>query len=97
MLDGFLDRVGFCRFGWRIRCELVFLLAAPTVGAFLTVLAQIDFAILAADHRSVTLAAVSMTFFTVVAEGNMPRTYRDTLVVLKSFLTVKLQLTLNTL
>lgn len=49
--DSCLDRVDLCRFGWwRIGCELVFLLAAYTVGAFLTVLAQVNFAVLAADH-----------------------------------------------
>lgn len=97
-LDRHLDRTGLCRFGrWRVRRELVFLLVAPTVGAFLTVLAQVDFAVLAADHRPVALAAVPVTSFTVIAVGDVPGAYLDPLVALEALLAVELQITADTL
>ncbi len=96
--DGRLDRVDRSRFGWRrIRCELVFLLVASTVGAFLTVLTQVNFAVLAADHRSMAFATVSITSFTVVTVRDVPRTYLNPLVVLQTLLTVELELTADTL
>ena len=81
----------------RIRCELVFLLVASTVGAFLAVLAQVNFAVLAADHRSVAFATLSITPFTVVTVRDVPRSYLDPLVVLQAVLGVQIELTANTL
>lgn len=97
-LDRCRGRVDLSRFGrWRIRGELVFLLITSTVGAFLTVLAQVNFAVLAADHRPVPLAVVSIASFTVVTVGDVTWTYLNPLVVLQTLLTVELKLTPNTL
>lgn len=96
--DRRLYRVDHCRFGWwRIRCELVFLLVASAVGAFLTVLAQVNFAVLTADHGSMTFVTVSVTSFTIITVRYMPRTYLNPLVVLQTLLIMELQLTTNTL
>ena len=75
----------------------MFLLVASTVGAFLTILAQVDFAILAADHRPVAFAIVSITSFAVVTVRDMPGADLNPLVALQTLLTVELKLTANTL
>lgn len=98
-VDRCLHRVDYSRlWWWRVRCKLVFLLIASTVCAFLTVLAQVNFAGLATDHGSVAFAIVSISFsFTVVTVRNMTGSYLNPLMVLQTFLTVDLTLASNTL
>lgn len=96
--DRRLDRADHRRFGWRrVRCELVFLLVAPAVGALLTVLAQVDLAVLAADHRSMAFATISVTSFAVVTVRYMPGAYLNPLMVLQALLIVELELATDTL
>lgn len=97
--DRCLDRVGHSRFGrWRIRYELVFLLIAAAVCAFLTVLTQVNFAVLAADNRPVAFAILPvMSSFAIVTIRDVTRTYLNPLVVLQTLLTVQLELATNTL
>lgn len=96
---GQLDGVDRRRFGWRrVGRELVPLLVASAVRALLAVLAQVDFAVLAADHGPVPLAIVSIcTPFTVVTVGDVARADLDPLVVLQALLVVELELTADTL
>lgn len=75
----------------------MFLLAASTVGAFLTVRAQVNFAALAADHGSVALAGVSIASFAVVTVRDVPGADLDPLVVPQALLAVELELTADTL
>lgn len=97
--DRCLDRVDHSRFGrGGIRYELVFLLIATAVRAFLTVLTQVNSAVLAADHRPVALAILAViSSFAVVAVRDVTRTDLDPLVVLQTLLTVQLKLATNTL
>lgn len=74
------------------------LLVASAVRALLAVLAQVDFAGLAADHGPVPLAIVSIRSpFTVVTVGDVARADLDPLVVLQALLVVELEFTADTL
>lgn len=97
--DSCLERVDHSRFGsWRIRYELVFLLISPAVCPFLTVLAQVDFAVLAADHGPVAFAILSvMSSFAVVTVGDVTGTNLNPLMVLQRLLAVELKLATNAL
>lgn len=93
-----LDRDVLGRFRWwGVRHELVFLLVASTVGAFLAVLAQVDLAVGAADRRAMALAAVSIAPFTAVTVGDVSRSDPNPRVVLQALLAVELELTADTL
>lgn len=94
-----LGRADRSRFGrWRIRYELVFFLIAAAVHTFLTVLTQVKFAGLAADHRPVAFAILSISSsFAVVTVRDVTRTDLNTIMVLQTLLTVELKLATNTL
>lgn len=97
--DRCLGRADHSRFGrGRIRYELVFLLIAAAVRAFLTVLTQVKLAALAADHRPVASAMLAIISpFAVVTVRDVTRTDLDPLVVLQTLLTVQLKLAANAL
>lgn len=81
----------------RVRCNRVFLFASSTVGAFLTVLTQVHFAVEAADNRSVPLAVFRCASFAIVTVGDVSRAYGHPLMVLQVVLAVKPGLTADAL
>lgn len=97
-LGGGPHAVVHSRFQWRrVSCNRVFLFAPSTVGAFLTVLTQVDFAVEAADDRSVPLAAFRIASFATVTEGYVSRPYGHPLMVLQVLLGVEPGLTAEAL
>lgn len=85
-----------------ISCEVVPLLIPSTVGTFLAVLTQVNFAVLAADIRTIprsffNRATVVGHFIAVVAVRDMVRSYLNPLMVLQRLLAVEFKLTANTL
>lgn len=75
------------------------LLVAAAVGALLTVLAQVDLAVLAADHGPVPSAATLSLGapFAVVAVGDVARADGNPVVVLQPLLVVEFELAADTL
>lgn len=76
----------------------MFFLIATAVHTFVTVMTQVNFAVLAADHRPVAFAILAITSsFAVVTVRDVTRTYLNALVLLQTLLTVEFKLATNTL
>lgn len=77
------------------------LLVTSAVGASLTALAQVNFAVLAVDHGPLSSPAIGRATvvapFAVATVGDVPRPYLDPLMVVQALLTMEFQLTANAL
>ena len=82
---------------WRVGCNWVFPFVSTAVGAFLTVLTQVQFAGEAADDRSVFLFRTPITPSATVTVRDVSRAYRHALVALLMFLTMEPCLTTDAL